>query len=119
MSNEEFEKRFEKKLEFLLEQQAQFMANMQKVEGRVSKVEDLMGRLAVATTAGFKELIEKVSAVIDAQIRTEENVSSLAQSVSSLAERMNELAEAQAHTDQRLNVIIDIISEGRNGKSQN
>jgi hypothetical protein len=32
---------------------------------------------------------------------------------------MNELAEAQAHTEQRLNVIIDIISEGRNGKSQN
>ena len=119
MSNEEFEKRFEKKIEFLLDQQAQFATNMQKVDERVSKVEDLMGRLAVATTAGFKELIEKVATVIDAQIRTEENVSSLAQSVSSLAERMNELAEAQAHTDQRLNVIIDIISEGRNGKSQN
>ena len=112
MSDEEFEKRFEKKMEFLLEQQAKFTANMQKVDERVSKVEDLMGRLAFITTAGFKKLIEKVSAVIDAQIRTEENVSSIAVKVA-------ELAEAQAHTDQRLNVIIDIISEGRSGKSRN
>jgi uncharacterized coiled-coil protein SlyX len=37
-----------------------------KVEERVSIVEDLMGRLAAVTTAGFRELIEKVSAVVDA-----------------------------------------------------
>jgi prefoldin subunit 5 len=115
MTNEEIEKR----MEFILEQQAQFAANMQKAEERLSKaeertskVEDLLGRLAVVTTAGFKELSEKVSAVIDAQIKTEETVSSL-------AKRMNELAESQEHTDQRLNTIIDIIREGRNGGSQN
>lgn len=126
MSNEEFEKRFEKKMEFLVDQQAQFAANMQKMEERVSKVEehvsqirDLLTRLAVVTTAGFKELTEKVSVVVDAQIRTEGNVSSLAEKVGALTQRMTELAEAQAHTDQRLNVIIDIISEGRNGRSRN
>ena len=108
MTNEEFEKR----MEFILEQQAQFAANMQKVEERVSKVEDLVGRLALATTAGFQELTGKVSAVVDAQIKLEEKVSTL-------TEKMTELAEAQAHTDQRLNVIIDIISEGRNGQSRN
>lgn len=106
------EEKMRRQIEFIIEQQAQFAANLHKVDERVSKVEDLLGRLAVATTAGFKELTEKVSAVIDAQIRTEENVSSLAKQVSSLA-------EAQAHTDQRLNVIIDIISDGRNGRSQN
>lgn len=133
MSNEEFEKSLEKKIEFILEQQAQFASNIQQLGEAQATTENLLGRLAVVTTAGFKEMSEKVSAVIDAQIRTEdnvsgiagivssltENVSSLTQSVSSLTERMNELAEAQAHTDQRLNVIIDIISEGRDGKSSN
>ena len=106
------EEKMQKQMQFIIEQQAQFAANMQKAEERISKVEDLLGRLAVATTAGFKELGEKVSAVIDAQIKTEEHVSSL-------AKRMNELAESQEHTDQRLNAIIDIIREGRNGGSQN
>ena len=35
-----------------------------------------------------------------------------------LSKKMAELAEAQAHTEQRLYVIIDIIEQGRNGKSQ-
>lgn len=35
-----------------------------------------------------------------------------------LTEKVSELAEAQTHTDQRLNVLIDILNEGRNGKSQ-
>jgi hypothetical protein len=30
--------------------------------------------------------------------------------------RMAELAESQTHTDQRLNALIDIVREGRNGK---
>jgi hypothetical protein len=30
--------------------------------------------------------------------------------------KMSELAEAQAHTDGRLDALIDIISNGRNGK---
>jgi hypothetical protein len=112
------EEKIRKQIEFIIEQQAQFAANLQKVDERVIKVEDLLGRLAAATTAGFQELIEKVSAVVNAQIRTEENVSSLAENVTSLAKQMIDLTEAQAHTDQRLNVIIDIISEGRNGRSQ-
>ncbi|HWW76466.1 MAG TPA: hypothetical protein VNZ44_13800, partial [Pyrinomonadaceae bacterium] len=29
--------------------------------------------------------------------------------------KMTELTEAQAHTDQRLNVLIDIIEQGRGG----
>lgn len=113
------EEKMRRQIEFIIEQQAQFAANLQKVDERVSKVEDLMGRLAVATTAGFKELTEKVSTVIDAQIRTEEKVSSLAENVTTLTKQVSDLAEAQMRTDHRLNVIIDIISEGRNGRSQN
>lgn len=92
-------------------------------------------------------LEEKMAALADAQIRTEEALTRLARanekSIARLAEanegaltrlaeaneeslarlaRANEesltrLAEAQAHTDRRLDALIDIISEGRNGKS--
>ena len=119
MSNEEFEKRFEKKIEFILEQQAQFASDIQQLREAQATTDNHLGRLAALTTAGFKEINEKISVVIGAQIRTEENVSSLTEKISALTERMNELAEAQAHTDQRLNAIIDIIREDRNGRSRN
>ncbi|HEX8097754.1 MAG TPA: hypothetical protein VF507_06940 [Pyrinomonadaceae bacterium] len=108
MDNED---KVQKNMEFIVEQQAQFAANLQKVEERVTRVEDLVSRLAAVTSVGFKELGEKISALVDAQIRTEE-------SVATVAEKMAQLTEAQAHTDQRLNVIIDIISEGRSGQAQ-
>ncbi|HEY0407727.1 MAG TPA: hypothetical protein VGC89_18475 [Pyrinomonadaceae bacterium] len=51
----------------------------------------------------------KIAALADAQIRTEA-------SMTNLTEKMAQLAEAQAHTDQRLDALIDIVREGRNGK---
>ncbi len=105
------EEELNRKMEFVVEQQARLVVNQQKAEERMSGLESLVGRLAAATTAGFKELNEKVSALGDAQIRTEE-------SVSTLADKVTELAEAQAHTDRRLDALIDIIREGRNGKPQ-
>ncbi|MGB7924019.1 MAG: hypothetical protein WCF57_12300 [Pyrinomonadaceae bacterium] len=113
------EDKIRKQMEFILEQQAQFGSDIQQLRETQAATESILGRLAAATAAGFKELTEKVSAVTDAQIRTEEHVSSLAESVKALAQRVSDLADSQAHTDQRLNVIIDIISEGRNGRSQN
>jgi hypothetical protein len=43
-------------------------------------------------------------------------VSGLTTAMTTLAERMAELAEAQAHTDQRMDALIDIISQGRQGE---
>jgi hypothetical protein len=109
MNNEE---KIQKQIEFIIEQQAQFASDIQQLREAQATTENLLGRLAAVTTAGFKDLNEKVSILVDAQIRTEEKVSSL-------AEKMTEMAEAQTHTDQRLNVLIDVIGEMRNGKSQN
>lgn len=53
----------------------------------------------------------KIAALADAQIKTESVVAAL-------AERMSELAAAQAHTDKRLDALIDIVGEGRGGNSQ-
>jgi len=52
----------------------------------------------------------KIAALADAQIKTEE-------ALVRLAEAHAKLAESQAHTDQRLDALIDIVREGRNGKS--
>ncbi len=43
----------------------------------------------------------KIATLVDAQIKNEE--------------RFAALADSHAHTDQRLNVLIDIVSQRRNG----
>ena len=52
----------------------------------------------------------KIAALADAQIKTEEVLVKL-------AEAHTKLAESQAHTDRRLDALIDIVRELRNGKS--
>ena len=52
----------------------------------------------------------KIAALADAQIRTED-------ALIKLTEAHTKLAASQAHTDQRLDALIDIVRELRNGKS--
>jgi chromosome segregation ATPase len=52
----------------------------------------------------------KIAALADAQIKTEG-------ALVRLAEAHTKLAESQAHTDQRLDVLIDTVREFRNGRS--
>jgi predicted nuclease with TOPRIM domain len=113
------EDKIQRQIEFIIEQQAQFATDIQQLRESQAANENLLGRLAVVTTSGFNELNEKFSVLVDAQIRTEDKVSTLSDNVSTLTEKMTELAEAQVHTDQRLSALIDIVSEMRNGKSQN
>ena len=54
---------------------------------------------------------DKITIMIDAQIKNEERFAKLAQA-------QTELAESQSHTDQRLDALIDIVKNGRNGKSR-
>ena len=97
MSNEEFEK----KAEFIVEQQAQFAA-------KIGQLEDIVTRLAKATLDRFEatdkrvdDIDERISALVDSQMQTEENVKK---------------------TDENLRNLIAVVdryfSEGRNGKSE-
>jgi hypothetical protein len=99
MTNEEMQGA----MQFILEQQAQFASNMQRLEesdARASKRIDRLERVVgLALRAGFrerKETREKINALIESQLN---------------------LTEAQTHTDERLNALIDVVSDGRNGKS--
>lgn len=60
----------------------------------------------------------KIASLIEAQVRTEESFARLSISMEGLTEKMSELASAQAHTDQRLDALIDIVRERLGGQSQ-
>ncbi len=88
MTNEEIQK----VMEFIIKKQESFAEGMAKAESRIS-------RLETATVNLYNVVTEIGKAQKELTVKT------------------TELAEAQIHTDQRLNVIIDIIEQGRNGKS--
>ncbi|HYJ86909.1 MAG TPA: hypothetical protein VEW46_12680 [Pyrinomonadaceae bacterium] len=97
MSNEEFEK----KAGFIIEQQAQFAA-------RIGQLEEIVVRLAQGTLDRFEatdkridDVDERIAALVNSQMRTEENVKK---------------------TDEALRNLIAVVdryfSEGGNGKSE-
>jgi chromosome condensin MukBEF ATPase and DNA-binding subunit MukB len=94
MSNEEFQK----KMDFIVEQQAQFSVDMQKLREAHAQTELVIGQLANLTFAGFNEVNAKINTLVDSQIRTDEKINALTDNV------------------QNLTAIVDrYFTEGRNG----
>jgi hypothetical protein len=94
MNNEEIQKT----MEFILEQQAQFAANIQKLQEERMRDESRLKRLEESF-----QLLVQLAQSTDTRLDT-------------LESSMATLATAQAHTDERLSALIDIVREGRNGK---
>ena len=88
MNNEEFER----KMAFIVEQQAQFAVDIQQVQATQAQTENVVGRLANATLVGFNDVNAKIDALVDSQIRTDETLRNL------------------------IAVVDRYFSEGRNGK---
>jgi hypothetical protein len=98
----------ERKIEFIVNQQAQFSADIielkelhLKAEARMTNLENAVLRLVDVVETGFVALTQRMNDLVTGQ--------------ELLDTRMAELAESQTHTDQRLNALIDIVREGRNG----
>ncbi|MBA3256425.1 MAG: hypothetical protein H0T64_07225 [Pyrinomonadaceae bacterium] len=93
MNNEEFEKR----MEFIIEQQAQFTADIQQLREVQAQTESIVARLANGTLAGLNDVNAKINVLVDSQIN---------------------LTEAQSRTDENLRNLIAVIdryfTEGRN-----
>ena len=107
MSSEERILRLEKAMATL----AELSADQQRRTSRLEESFVTLVELTRSHNEGMDELRaaqtesdRKISALADAQLRTEE--------------ALKQLAEAQTHTDQRLDALIDIVREGRNGRSQ-
>lgn len=94
MTNEEFEKR----MEFILEQQAQFASDIQQLREVQAQTESIVARLAIGTLERFDDVNAKINALVDSQIN---------------------LNEAQSRTDESLRNLIVVVdryfTEGRNG----
>jgi Fe-S cluster assembly scaffold protein SufB len=122
MNNEEFDR----KMAFIVEQQAQFASDIQQLQDSqartdqvvaqtaevVGQMGDVVTRLATVTHAGFTEVNAKINALVDAQIRTEENLA-LTQ------ENLMRTDKNVASTDESLRKLIAVVDRylgSRNGK---
>ena len=73
MTNEEMQRA----MEFIVNQQAQFAADIQKLQVSQAQTVEIVNRLAAVTVKGFEDTNAKINALIDSQIRTEESVRNL------------------------------------------
>ena len=101
MNNEEFDR----KMAFIVEQQAQFASDIQQLQESQARTEQVVAqsaetvgqmgevvtRLAHVTHAGFTEINAKINALADAQIRTEENLSQTNKNVATTDESLKSL----------------------------
>jgi hypothetical protein len=71
----------------------------------------LLVRAGIRARRELRQQDDKITIMIDAQIKNEERFAKLAQA-------QTELAESQTHTDHRLDALIQILKESRNGKSR-
>ena len=85
------------------------MTSEQRLD-RLERIAKLVVRAGVHARRREREQDDKINIIIDAQVKNEERFAKL-------AEAQTELAISQAHTDRRLDALIDIIREQRNGKS--
>lgn len=87
---------------------------MKKIEARLDRLEriaKLLVRAGLRARREMRQQDDKITIMIDAQIKNEERFAKLAKA-------QTELSESQARSDRRLDALVDIVREGRNGKSK-
>ena len=95
MTNEEIQKT----MEFILQQQAQFAVNIQRLQE-----ERLCDNPRLTRLEESFQLLVQLAQTTDTRLDAVES-------------NMAALAAAQVHTEERLSALIDVVREGRNGKS--
>ena len=98
MNNEEFDKHFERKMEFFLHQQARFDAGMQRLteaqtrtEKNIARVENVVASLSSLVFDGFKITDSKIQALTESQKLTDSKMQALAESQKLTDEKLREL----------------------------
>jgi hypothetical protein len=86
------------------------MKNVEERLDRLERIAKLLVRAGLRARREMRQQDDKITIMIDAQIKNEERFAKLAQA-------QTELAESQAHTDRRFDALVDIVKQGRNGKS--
>lgn len=90
----------QRQMDFILEQRAQFLADIQRLQESHAEADKRMTRLEQVVANSYVDSRDRYNALVDAQVKSEEKIA--------------KLAEAQAN----LTAVVDrYFSEGRNGKS--
>lgn len=117
MTPEERYERMERKIEFILDQQGQFYADLRKHDEQLEKLKEQTTQNAVqigTLTAHVAENTRQIGQLAHV-------VGELTLRIDSLGQSVKELTEAGKHTDDRLNIVINTVERyfsDRNG-SQN
>ena len=99
---------------------------------RLERIARLMVRAGLRARREMRQQDDKITIMIDAQIKNEDRFADLAASRNQHDEKIKmlieaqlrnevlfaELAESQKNTDRRLDTLIGIVQKGRNGKSR-
>src|SRR5437764_13746556 len=106
----------ERAIDFLLKSQANLDVRIEQTNQQLAQTNEQLRQLteqvsAIADTQN--QFIQVVTRTFDAQAQINE---SLRAAQSRTEESLVRLAEAQAHTDRRLDALIDIVQRGRNGQ---
>jgi hypothetical protein len=109
MSNEEMEK----KMEFIVEQQAKFAAEIE-IQREVQATQGKRLSDALIAVVGI------VGKLAEAQVRMQESVNRLTEAQAGTEDRVIRLTEAQTRTEERLNILISVVERyfGGNGPAE-
>jgi hypothetical protein len=86
------DEKIQRQMDFIVEQQAQFSVDIEKIQQSIGTLESVVTRLANASLNRIEENEKKIALLIDAQLRTEQKI--------------EKLTESQQSTDERLNAVI-------------
>ncbi len=107
----------ESRMNFIIEQQAQFAADIQLLKDRQA---DTM-RLVEANTGMIRQLVDVTMSLARHGEETDRRIQETDRHLRALGQetdrRLRELAESGAHTDRRLDALIDVVDKltRRNG----
>jgi hypothetical protein len=97
-------------MDFIVEQQAKFAVNQQKNDERTSRLERIV-KLMVSAGRRTRRHMH------DLDERFEQHFAKLTDALTTLAEAQTRTEASIIHTDSRLDALIDIVRESRNGRS--
>jgi len=92
----------DKKIEFILQMQAQFEANLGKLEANLARSESNIDKLR-ESQAALTTSVVNIADILRESVRISD------ERFTRLDERMIELVEAQKSTDERLNALINVV----------
>ncbi len=117
MTNEEMQKT----MQFILEQQAQFVVDIQKLQESQTQTNDLLTRLAAVTVRGFEETNAKIDALVDSQIRLTEAQTRNEEAITDINAKINALVDSNVRLSEgqeRLSEKLERLSESHERLSE-